>query len=146
MPPEHYLRARLTSDLGSLRRRVESFGMACGLKHNRLQDLVITVNEAASNALEHGGMPGEVILTEDETGVWVEVVDAGGTLQPRHVTSEPTARPTRGMGLWIVRQLCDQVTVDHPGGQSRLTYHVSRVPASRDEGDGMPDSAAEPLL
>ncbi|SEG95401.1 Anti-sigma regulatory factor (Ser/Thr protein kinase) [Nonomuraea solani] len=120
--------------------------MAHGLRGDALQDLVITVNEAASNALEHGGSTGTATLVEDGTGVQVEIVDSGGTLEPYHLDRAPDPRAIRGMGLWIIQRICRDVTVDHPGGQSRLRFRVSSGVASGDKGDAMPGSAAEPLL
>ncbi|MFB4284921.1 ATP-binding protein [Nonomuraea sp. MTCD27] len=115
------------TNLALTRANTEIVGLVSGLNSVRLQDLVITVNEAVTNALEHGAGPAMVTLTADEVGVAVEVTDSGNSLEEHHLQLEPGQRPSRGMGLWIIRQLADQIKVDRPPGQSRLRFRVNRV-------------------
>ncbi|MEV4473265.1 ATP-binding protein [Nonomuraea sp. NPDC049504] len=135
----------ITPDLARMRANVELFGVACGLKGDRLQDLLIAVNEGMSNALEHGDMPGTVTLFERQVGVGVEIVDSGNSLHAGHLTLEPSPDAKRGMGLWIIRRICGEVRIDHPGGRSRLSFYVGRADAAEDDGEAMPGTAAEPL-
>ncbi|TYB61038.1 ATP-binding protein [Nonomuraea sp. PA05] len=66
-----------------------------------------------------------VHLVRDDAGIQVEVIDSGGRLKPRHLERKLELRPTRGMGLGIIQRIGHDVTVDHPGGHSRLRFRVS---------------------
>ncbi|GAA2211121.1 hypothetical protein GCM10009850_065800 [Nonomuraea monospora] len=133
MTPGPRLRWRITGNLALLREQVVVFGQACGLRGETLQNLLIAVNEAASNALEHGGLTRMVHLLKDDSGIQVEVIDSGGRLKTRHLERKLELRPNRGMGLGIIQRIGHDVTVDHPGGHSRLRFRVSSGtrPASR---------------
>lgn len=92
----------------------------------------MAVNEAAANVLEHGGGTGSVLARRDADGVWVDVLDTADTLTPKHLHGRPNPLGRRGYGLWLIRRLCDEVLLDHPGGRSRLRLHMrSRAAPSR---------------
>ncbi|MFI7443180.1 ATP-binding protein [Nonomuraea indica] len=121
------LRCLITTDLSLLRKRVQDFAMAAGLTGERLDDLVLAVNEAADNVVEHGAGAGTLIARADRQGVWVDIIDTAGTLTDGHLYRHGDDMPPeamRGYGLWLVRRLCDQVLLDHPDGQTRLRLHM----------------------
>lgn len=127
MGEETALRCPITADLGLLRERVRAYAAEAGLSGTRLDDLIIAVNEAADNVLEHGGGGGTLTARADGDGVWVDVMDMVGTLTSAHLYrhgAEPPPPASRGYGLWIIRRLCDEVTVDQIGGRSRLRMHM----------------------
>jgi anti-sigma regulatory factor (Ser/Thr protein kinase) len=66
------------------------------------------------------------MITSDEATVTVEVQDHGSGLQilPQHTPPHPTQ--IDGRGLWLVRQLCDQVDISSsPNGTTvRLTMRL----------------------
>ncbi|MGI5283871.1 ATP-binding protein [Nonomuraea polychroma] len=120
------LRCPITEDLALLRTQLHDFASASSLASDRVADLMIAVNEAATNVLEHGAGSGTLIACHDESGVWVDVIDSRGALTADDLfTSAPSATAMRGYGLSIVRRLCDQVSVDHPNGHSRLRLRMS---------------------
>ncbi|MFB4274561.1 ATP-binding protein [Nonomuraea sp. MTCD27] len=133
------LHCEITRDLGALRTRVRDYAADAGLSGTRLDDLIVAVNEAAANVLEHGGGAGGVLARRDAEGVWVEVVDTAGTLTAEHLHRRPNPLGRRGYGLWLVRRLCDQVLLDHPGGRSRLRLHMRSRP-----GPVRPDEPTSP--
>lgn len=127
MGEETALRCSITTDLGQLRDQVRAFAAAAGLSGARLDDLVIAVNEAADNVLEHGGGGGTLGARADECGVWIDVTDISGTLTPAHLPrygAEPPPAASRGYGLWIIRRLCDEVSVEQAAEGSLLRMHV----------------------
>ncbi|MFC4121573.1 ATP-binding protein [Nonomuraea zeae] len=126
---EPSLQCPITPDLALLRSQLHTFAIHAGLADDRAADLIIAINEAAANVLDHGAGTGVVTARHDSDGIWVEVVDPGGTLTADHLfLPAPSANALRGMGLRIIRRLCDEVIVDHPDGHSRLRIHLSRRP------------------
>ncbi len=104
-------------DLLELRTRVHQHGVLGGLDLDRAYDLVLAVNEMASNSIRHGGGNGVLRLWVDERNAVVcEVTDAG------HIRDPLAGRYAGGpdleaRGLWLVNQLSDLVEIrSGPGG------------------------------
>jgi anti-sigma regulatory factor (Ser/Thr protein kinase) len=110
----------ITDDLSALRAWIRGYATAGGLDGVRLQDLVLAVNEAAANVLDHAGGDGYVRAWRDDRFVTVEIRDFAGRLVPAHADAgDPGLSRLRGRGLWLMRQLCDEVRITrHPGGSS----------------------------
>lgn len=123
----------ITDDLVTLRDCVRAFGMGAGLTGGRLMDVVVAASEAATQVLEHGG-GGRLIAWSDADGVSLEVVDAAGVLTTAVLTGEPApdAFTWRGVGIWLMRRLCDEVSVDLSDGTARLhlRFRKAGVPAA----------------
>ncbi|MFC4116735.1 ATP-binding protein [Nonomuraea zeae] len=124
------LRCPITWDLAVLRQRLRDYAAQAGMPERRLQDLVVAVNEAATNVLEHGGGTGTLTAYADPVGIWIDIVDSGGTLSDEHLTLAPDYASGRGFGLWTVLHLCDWVSLEHPEGRSRLRLLVRYQPVS----------------
>jgi anti-sigma regulatory factor (Ser/Thr protein kinase) len=111
---------RLDFAVGQLRRLRELVSAAAhraGLDKWRQESLVVAVNEAAINAIEHGGGRGHLDLVQDDHRLLIaQVSDHGPGLPPglEQVCPEPEA--TRGRGLWLMRESCDRVELH--GGPS----------------------------
>ncbi|WP_245967060.1 ATP-binding protein [Sphaerisporangium album] len=113
----------ITDDLGGLRRQVGGYAGDAGLAGVRLQDLVLAVNEAAANVLDHAEGQGHVLAWHDDRYVTVEIHDRLGLLVPAHANaSDPGVGRLRGRGLWLMGQLCDEVSIirDDRGSAVRL--------------------------
>jgi anti-sigma regulatory factor (Ser/Thr protein kinase) len=98
-------------DLSQLRALVGARARAAGLPDRRADDLVLAVNELATNAIRHGDgggllrvwiAPGELVCQVDDHG---HITDP---LAGRHM---PVPEVAGGVGLWTVNQLCDLVEV-----------------------------------
>ncbi|GAA3200616.1 ATP-binding protein [Nonomuraea roseoviolacea] len=127
------LHCQITADLSMLRRRIEAFAAAAGLAAERLDDLVLAVNEAADNVLEHGAGSGRIVARADSSSVWVEIIDPAGTLSEGHLYRHGDGLPPaalRGYGLWMMRRLCDRVVLDHPDGHARLRLYMRYQPST----------------
>ncbi len=93
-------------DLQRIRRLVERAGRRLGLSPARTDDLVLVVNEIATNAIRHGGGSGTLTMVSRSDGVSVEVRDRGPGLTAHTRDELPTATSIGGRGLWIVRRRC----------------------------------------
>ena len=80
----------------------------CQLDH--AEDVVLAVNEVATNAVEHGETEAELFLwTGDE--LVCEVHDQGILADPLPGLQAPHPSHPKGRGIWIARQLCDMLHV-----------------------------------
>jgi anti-sigma regulatory factor (Ser/Thr protein kinase) len=94
-----------------------------GLTPGRIDDLVLAVNEVATNAIRHGAGYGEVRIWQDQPFLLCEVFDPGtGTAAPiSYVPPNPDSE--NGHGLWITQQLCDLVEIRaRPSGTTVRLY------------------------
>jgi serine/threonine-protein kinase RsbW len=108
----HRVRERFVlSDLRRVRRLVECAGRSVGLSPTRTDDLVLAVSEIATNAIRHGGGSGTLTMVPQADGVCVEVCDSGPGLTAQAPGELPTATSIGGRGLWIVRRLCDRLSI-----------------------------------
>jgi anti-sigma regulatory factor (Ser/Thr protein kinase) len=95
--------------LSGLRRVVSNHAVRAGLSATQCEDFVIAVTEVASNALEHGKPPTSVCLWTAPTSVICQITDNGCFTQPLAGLLPPQADQYRARGLWMARQLCDQL-------------------------------------
>jgi anti-sigma regulatory factor (Ser/Thr protein kinase) len=105
------------SSLPTLRRELSALLTTSELSEDESYDLLLSVSEAASNAVEHAQDPCEpffdVVAELDEATVTVTVTDHGRWLPP-------TASAFRGRGLAMMRILAD-TTVTTGGGGTTVT-------------------------
>ncbi|GAB2924200.1 ATP-binding protein [Nonomuraea fastidiosa] len=136
MASEFELRCPITADLGLIRDLVRLHGRCCGLPERRLDDLVLATNEAVTNVLDHGGASGVLTARGLADGVMVQVLDVAGLLTGGHLAAAALDRTaSHGYGLWVIRHLCDAVTVEQTGAGSLLSMWVCHAP-ERPAGDG----------
>ncbi|WP_162642298.1 ATP-binding protein [Streptosporangium sp. 'caverna'] len=140
MTGDHGQQWPIDEDLTALRERLFQHAAQAGMRGERLDDLLLAVNEAVINVLEHGGGDGTLSISQDETYLTVDITDAAGHLDVRHI---PRKRPTgtvRGFGLWLMSQLCDEFTIQRIAGRSRVRLRMllHRSP----DGAASPDSVS----
>ncbi|MBB4916972.1 ATP-binding protein [Streptosporangium saharense] len=121
----------IDEDLSALRDHLLRRATLAGLRGDRLDDLLIAVNEAVINVLEHGGGEGTVTIRHDTAAITVDIVDSAGVLSQRDVPPRRPADAVRGFGLWLMSQLCDEFTIRRSDGRSRVRLRMSldAVPA-----------------
>ncbi|MDT7546043.1 MAG: hypothetical protein QOE99_2153 [Actinomycetota bacterium] len=120
---------RLPRDLRGFRRRVAQHGADCNLSQQRIEDLVLVVDELIVNAVRHGGGNGSLRMWRDGDAAVCEVRDTGaalnnamaGRVNPGHVG-------TGGRGLWIVNQICDLVQIRSTGDGTVVRVQVAGEP------------------
>jgi anti-sigma regulatory factor (Ser/Thr protein kinase) len=102
-----------TWQLAAVREGVAQAARAAGCDRDRVDDLVLAVNEVATNAVEHGSGDAHLdVWTGSAVRELVCEVHDGGTLDdPLPGLRPPHPSDPRGRGLWIARQLCDLLHV-----------------------------------
>jgi anti-sigma regulatory factor (Ser/Thr protein kinase) len=98
-------------DPAAVRRHVRRHGLDAGLDEDRVDDLVLAVNEIASNSIQHGGGHGVLRIWRDHAqGIVCDVSDSGQITNPL-VGCHPPGSELEPTGLWLVNQLCDLVEI-----------------------------------
>lgn len=97
--------------LQDVRRAVRRLAGAAGFTDDRTEDVVLAVNEVATNAVEHSGPAAELHVWATGGGLVCEVHDTGVLADPLPGMASPHPSEPRGRGLWIARQLCDLLHV-----------------------------------
>jgi anti-sigma regulatory factor (Ser/Thr protein kinase) len=91
-----------------LRRLVSGLGTSAGLDEDRVGDLVLGVNEVATNSINHGGGGGLLRVWREGDRLICEVRDTGTIEDPLAGRTVPGPEES-GHGLWIANQTCDLV-------------------------------------
>jgi len=104
--------------LAELRRRLRSWGATTELSDGDTDDIVIAVDEIATNSLEHGQPPARVRGWSTADAVFVRVDDHGRTGIPATTGYvRPPTNARRGRGIWMARHLADVLTTHNsPAG------------------------------
>jgi anti-sigma regulatory factor (Ser/Thr protein kinase) len=114
--------------LSAVRRATGSFGRTAGLERTRADDLVLALDEIATNALVHGRSPATLRIWHEDGEVIVEVSDVGDGVRDVFAGQlKPSPNRPGGRGLWLCRLLCDAVEVRNGSGCT-VSLHAS-VPA-----------------
>jgi anti-sigma regulatory factor (Ser/Thr protein kinase) len=110
-------------DLPAVRRAVGPLAREAGLTPARSDELVLAVNEIATNALIHGRPPATLRVWRAEEEVVVEVTDTGDGIRDvlAGQLTPPVAGPG-GRGLWMTRQLCDAVAMRNGKGTTVVMH------------------------
>jgi serine/threonine-protein kinase RsbW len=126
-------------DLVALRRFVRQTAVAAGFAGPALEELIVAVNEAASNIVRHGfqGQPADitVVVSCETDTVEVTLLDHGPAFDPddapRPDTSLPLAqRPFGGLGVQLMRDLCSGLAYRRdPDGRNELRLSKQMQPA-----------------
>lgn len=97
--------------LAELRRRLRSWAAATALTDGDTDDIVIAVDEIATNALEHGQPPARIRGWSTPEAVFIRVDDHGRAGIPATTGYvRPPIDARRGRGIWMARQLADVLT------------------------------------
>ena len=132
-------RAAVEADFGpgeliDVRRLVTDVAEDAGLSRRRADELAVIVNELAANSVDHAGGRGTVRAWAERDAVVVEVTGDGALARPPGGRSRGEALPRRdaerGRGLWIARQLADDLTI-RPADATSGAGTVVRVVQAR---------------
>jgi anti-sigma regulatory factor (Ser/Thr protein kinase) len=94
-------------DLPRVRLLVSRLAAEAGLNDLRTGDLLIAVNEIATNSIRHAGGRGAISLWREGDLLMCEVRDDGVLDDPLAGRKRPPPSWSDGRGLWIANQLCD---------------------------------------
>lgn len=102
----------LDVDLHAVRQTAGRAGIEAGLSDERAAELMVVASELATNALVHGRSPGRLRACCDERALTLEVSDTGEhRLEPLAGFRPPPWNTVGGVGLWISRQLADDLEI-----------------------------------
>jgi anti-sigma regulatory factor (Ser/Thr protein kinase) len=115
------------ADLGQVRRWISSWAGVEGLSAEGIRDLVLAVDEIATNSIRHGGGCGRLRRWREDGALLCEVRDDGQMRDPLLGRVLPGEAAVCGRGLWIVNQLCDlvQIRSSSAGSQIRLCKRLT---------------------
>jgi anti-sigma regulatory factor (Ser/Thr protein kinase) len=112
--------------LGAMRSFVGELALDAGIASMRREDLLLAVNELATNSIRHGGGTGVLRAWSDTGRLVCEVSDRGHIDAPLTGRVRPPAGGLNGYGLWMVNQLCDLVQVRVSDAGSVVRMQVGR--------------------
>lgn len=109
------------------------------LPDERIEDLKTAVAEACMNAIEHGnslerGINVTVVMKISPEKLEVSVADVGE--QPIPNNFEPGSRPMRGWGMFLIRNLVDEMEISRlpeGGNEVRMAINLVPPPAGEDQ-------------
>lgn len=98
--------------LPGVRRFVAAHAREYGLGEDAVGDMVIAVNEIATNSVRHGSPMAELRMWSDGGSVFAEIRDHGNWTPPATAGTDPPPDDAEGgMGLWVTRQICRAVHI-----------------------------------
>ena len=104
-----------------------------GVASEAADDVVLALNEAATNAILYGssgGQPVEVVVHVNDDVIQASVLDHGPGLPAQPPTDADTdALAVRGRGLWLLRRLVDEVRLERVRLGTRVTLRRAIGPA-----------------
>jgi anti-sigma regulatory factor (Ser/Thr protein kinase) len=115
-------------ELAALRRFVSGWANEAALPTQRTEELVLAINELATNSIRYGGGGGRLRLWREADTLMCEIQDGGHIVEPLAGRRRPKPEEPSGRGLWLVNQLCDLVQIRssaHAGSRIRVHMHLS---------------------
>jgi anti-sigma regulatory factor (Ser/Thr protein kinase) len=122
-PKEFYFEA---AGLAALRQYVALRAAGAGMQGARIEDLLLAVNEVATNSLRHADGCGVLRVWEDPEHLICEVRDGGSFEDPLAGRRRPVGGQPDGYGLWLANQLCELVQVRSFVTGSVVRLHMRR--------------------
>lgn len=111
-PPGNAVALRFAlAQLPGVRSLVAGHASEAGMAPARASDLVLAVNELATNAIRHAGGRGVLRVWRAGGEVICQVEDSGWIEDPLAGRRIPGLDQENGFGLWLVNQLCELVEV-----------------------------------
>jgi anti-sigma regulatory factor (Ser/Thr protein kinase) len=111
--------------LGEIRAVTERELRDAGIAESRIPDVVLAVDEAATNAIMHGSAPAGLRFWRDGLEIVCEIADGGSIVDPLAGRRRPEAHWLDGRGLWMMNQLCDLVELRPTAAGTVVRLHVS---------------------
>lgn len=111
------------SVLHDIRRFVSGYATDAGMAADRTADLVLAVDELATNSVLHGGGGGSLRIWREPDAIVCEVRDRGQIDDPLVGRVRPAGEATGGRGLWMTNQLCELVQIRSSEDQAAVRVH-----------------------
>lgn len=114
-------------DLAGLRQLVRRFAEGVGLGRRRIQDLVLAVNEIATNTILHTPGSGTLRIWAEPHVVICEIRDTGYIADAFAGRRPPHDGADHGRGLWMANELCDLVQLRSTAAGTTIRVHIDRI-------------------
>jgi anti-sigma regulatory factor (Ser/Thr protein kinase) len=111
--------------LGELRDFIRRYGREEKIDEKTIENLVIGVNELATNSVRHGGGHGTARLWRENGVLVCEIRDRGKITAPLAGRTEPPFSALRGRGLWLANHICDLIQIRSLPDGTRARAHVA---------------------
>ena len=115
--------------LDMVRGFVRAHAQTAGLDTHQVNDLLLAVNEIATNSLRYGGGQGELRVWRVDQHLVCEVRDAGVITDPLIGRHWPDHLDHGGRGVWLANQLCDLVQIRSSAQGTVVRLHLHGVAA-----------------
>jgi len=116
--------------LNEMRELLERALVTTGYGRDRAEDLVLAVNEVATNAVEYGSADARLYVWLDgdgrSDGAVCEIHDRGTLRDPLPGLAAPHSSDPRGRGVWIARQICESLHVWSDRFGTHVRLHAGR--------------------
>ncbi|GAA4684417.1 anti-sigma factor RsbA family regulatory protein [Phytohabitans rumicis] len=114
-----------TGELPAVRRFVVTIAELAGMRDERLDDLLVAVNELATNAVTHGLGPATLRVWRDGDGLVCEVRDGGQMTDVLAGRIPPAHHSEGGRGLMLVNLLSDAVHIHTLRTSTTVRFHMA---------------------
>jgi anti-sigma regulatory factor (Ser/Thr protein kinase) len=111
------------AELGALRRLLAAWAAHERLAAEPTEELVLAVNELATNSVRYGGGSGTMLLWRERDTLLCEIRDLGYIEDPLLGRTRPAPEDPSGRGIWLVHQLCDVVQIHSAPGGTAVRVH-----------------------
>lgn len=119
--------------LSVMRYFFDNFAITSSLNPSLLAEIVLAVNEAVTNIIEHGGINKDtdhytIIVELSNYELVVTITDPGKEYDPNHLRTAHSGtdiikrRPRSGMGVYLIRQLVDGMIYNRIGSYNELKF------------------------
>jgi anti-sigma regulatory factor (Ser/Thr protein kinase) len=95
-----------------------------GLHQDRVDEMVLAVDEVVSNSVRHGAANRDLLVWAEDGVVICEVRDRGRMQDPLAGVFRVPADQQGGRGLWLANQLCDLVQIRSSGVGTVVRLYV----------------------
>jgi anti-sigma regulatory factor (Ser/Thr protein kinase) len=116
--------------LRAVRELVADRAWQAGLDPARVADMVLAVDELATNSVRHATGVGSLRIWREPGRLVCEVCDDGYLRDPLVGRLSPDDAPASGRGLWMVNQICDLVQVRSSTAGTTIRVHARLVPGA----------------
>lgn len=126
-----------TENLSLIREFVTTVGMQAGMSEDEVSKLVLAVDEACANVIEHAyghDITKEVKLRAsfDDESLRIAVIDTGKGFDPANIAQQGldqliAERKTGGLGLRLIKKLMDEVQYEIVPGQKNELHMMKRI-------------------
>jgi anti-sigma regulatory factor (Ser/Thr protein kinase) len=116
-----------SQDLGALRKFVATQAKLARVEEDRIEDLVLAVNELAANSVLHGGGGGTLRIWREQDRLLCEVRDSGYIEAPLTGRVRPEPDQRTGRGLWLANQICDLVQIRSSPAGNVVRAHLRLI-------------------